>query len=159
MEFHHSVTVVLNSNNGSSQFTISKDHFLSRLKLSARLSQAFPFLVTNVTKKQKFHSTAGGTVSEESGRKHTGIIHHQAVAGFQIINNIVEVLMFDFTSLAVHNQQPGGISLFKWCLRNQRFWKIIPKIMGFHKLPSKSKQLQIFYHSIPYFYSFCNTQT
>ena len=131
VELHHPVSVLPYLFHSGSQFPVAENNLIARLHFPPRLAQALPAFVSQVPQQQHLHRAAGGPVAQQPGRQHPGIVHHQAVSGVQIVDNIVKMLMGDFSGFPVQNHQPGGIPLFQWSLGNQFLRKLIPKIMGF----------------------------
>jgi hypothetical protein len=64
LEFHHSVTGFLNFHNLCGQLAVTKDDLIADLHLSARLTQAFPALIAQVSQQQHFHGAAGRPVTQ-----------------------------------------------------------------------------------------------
>ena len=136
VEFHHTVAGILHLNDSTSQLAVTENDLITNLHFPAGLAQALPFLVSQIPQQKHFHSAAGRTVAQETGRKHPGIVHYQAVTGLQIIKDIIKMLMGDLSGLPVQNTQPGAVPLLQRGLGDQLFRQVIPKIMGLQGIPS-----------------------
>ena len=126
VEFHHPVAVLLNRRNRGGQLTVAEDDLVAQLHLPARLAQALPFLIAKIPQQKHLHGTAGGPVAQEPGGQHSGIVHHQAVTGAQIVQDIIKMPVRHFSGLPVQDTQPGGIPLFQRSLGNQLLGQIVP---------------------------------
>ena len=92
-EFHNAVSIFLDLCNNSSQFSVTKDHFIANLHLPSGFAKALPLLIAKIPQKQDFHSSTCGSVAQKPCRQNAGIVHYQTVTGLQVINNIVEMFM------------------------------------------------------------------
>ena len=131
VEFHHPVSILLYGSDGGSQFPISKNHFAAHLHFPAGLAKALPAAVSQIPKQQHLHGAAGGSVTQKSCRQNPGIVHHQTVAGVQVVDDIIKMLMLPLPCFPVQAQQTGGVPFFQRCLGNQLLRQVIVKIMGF----------------------------
>ena len=96
MELHNTVTIFLHRYDCCAEFSVAKDHLTANLHFTAGFAQALPFLIPQIPQQQNFHCTAGWTVTEKPGRQNTGIIHYQAIARTQVIENIIKMFVFQF---------------------------------------------------------------
>ena len=132
VELHHPVSVIQDLRHSCRQLSVSENDLITGLHLPARLAKAFPLLISQVTEQQHFHRAAGGPMAQQSGRQNPGVIHHQAVARLQIIQNIIKMPVAHLAALPVQHQEPGGVPLQQRGLSDQFFRQFIPKIMCFH---------------------------
>ena len=137
-EFHHPVAVLPHFPNNGRQLAVSENDLVADLHFPTGLAQALPALVAQVPQKQHLHHAAGGTVPHEPGGQHPGIVHHQTVAGVQIVDDVVKMLMLNFPGFPVQHHQPGTVPPLQRRLGDQLFRQIIPKIMCFHVFPPYS---------------------
>jgi hypothetical protein len=75
-------------------------------------------------------------MAQKTGGQDAGIVHHKAVTGTKIVDNVIKMFMAHFPALFVQDHEPGCVPLLQWSLGNQFFRKVIPKIMGFHRKSS-----------------------
>ena len=131
-EFYHTVTVFLDSGDNRGEFSVAEDNLVANLHLSAGLTETFPLLITQVPQEQHFYRATGGTMTQKSCGQHTGVIHNQAIAGLQKINNIIKMPMLYFAGFLIQYQQPGRVPLLQRSLGDQLFGQIIPKVLCSH---------------------------
>lgn len=93
MEFHQAVSALGLSHHGGRQRSITKGYLRAGMKLASRSGQAFPNPIALVRQQQQLHSAAGGAVSQQSGGQNAGVVHHKAIAGLQIRENIIKMAM------------------------------------------------------------------
>ena len=95
--------------------------------------QALPGILSPVNKQQHLTGTAARqTLTQKSGRKHSGIVEDQAVAGMQILRQIKKMPVLPGAAFFIQHQQTRGIPLFNRCLGDQLLWEIKIKITCFH---------------------------
>ena len=72
-------------------------------------------------------------MTQQPGRKDTGVVEDQTVAGPQIVRQIVEVAMYPCAGILVQHQQAGGIPPGNGGLGDKLLGEFKIKITGFHR--------------------------
>ena len=154
VEFHHPVAVLLHLTHGGSQLAVPEGYGVALPHFAPGLAQAFPLLVPQIPQQQHLYRAAGGTMPHQPGGQHPGVVEHQAVAGVQIVDNVIKMLVGNLAGFPVQHHQPGAVPLFQGSLGNQFFRQIIIKIMGFQFFLLRFQNT----NSIVHFPGFCNRQ-
>ena len=104
------------------------------LGLAARLRQALPEAVALVPEQQHLHRALGGLpMAQQPGRQHPGVVQHQTVAGIEIVQNLIEMMVADLPGLPVQGHQPGAVPPLQGRLGNELRRQLIIKIVGFQQ--------------------------
>ena len=123
---------------------VAKDDLSALGELPAGLGQTLPPVVTQVPQQKQLGGAAGGTVAQEPGGQNSGVVHHQGIAGIQIIENIVKMPVCQFAGPAVHSQQPGSIPLLQGRLGDQFLRQVVPEVPGL----KIGHNIRSFFHSL-----------
>ncbi len=93
VEFHKPVAVVDDVQNFRSQTPVAKGDFCARTKLLAGLYQCFPGIFGSAVQKKNLDIRSGIRLgSKEPCRDNLGVVEHQCLAGFKVINDVMENL-------------------------------------------------------------------
>ena len=132
VKLYYPVSVLLNLPDRGGKLPVPKGDHTSRLHFPAGLYQTLPAFVPQVPQKQNLYHAAGGAVAQKPGWEYPGVVHHQAVPGIQIVDNIIKMIVTNRPALAVQHHQTGSVPPLQGCLGDQFLGQIIVKIMGLH---------------------------
>ena len=105
----------------------------SRLQPAAGADQRFPIRGVDPAQEQHLHGHAGILLNAEQARgNYLRLINDEGVPGIQVINDIVEMFMFNGTVLPVVHEQAAVVPGFHGGLGDQLFREFIIEIGGFH---------------------------
>ena len=119
-----------------SQLAVSKGDGGAFLQPAAGIHDAVPQVALYVIQQKHFHggTAAAGLLSVQPCWQDTGIIDDQAVAGYQMVDEIVKMLVGHLPCFAVQGHQPGMIALQQWGLCDEFLGKVIIKIRFFQSI-------------------------
>ena len=115
------------------QLSVAEGHPCALPQLLSRTHKALPHVVAPVDKQQNFAGAAAGLpMPQQTRRQHPGIVQDQAVAGVQILRQVVEMPVLHRAGALVQHQQAGAVPPLQRRLGDQLLWKIKIEIMCFH---------------------------
>ena len=135
-EPNQAVPVRLDALYHCSQLAVSKGDGGAFLQPAAGIHDAVPQIALYVFQQQHFHSgaAAAGLLSVQPCGQDAGIIDDQAVAGYQVVDDIVKMLVGHLPRFAVKGHQPGMIPLQQGSLCDEFLGKVIIKISFFQSI-------------------------
>ena len=117
------------------QLPVAEGYPCALPQLFAGPHQAFPHVIAFVDEQQYLASTAARhTVSQQPGRQHTGVIQDQAVAGAQVLRQVVEMTVLRLPCRLVQHQQPRTVPPLQRGLGDKLRRQLEIEIMGLHTL-------------------------
>ena len=100
---------------------------------AAGTDKRLPVRGAAAAEQQYLHRHAGILLdAKQAGGDHLGLVDDQGIAGVEVVDDIVEVLMFDLPAVPVVNQQAAVVPGFHGGLGDQLFGKVIVEVGSFH---------------------------
>ena len=104
-----------------------------RVLQAAGADKRLPVRGVAAAEQQYLHRHAGILLdAKQAGGDHLGLVDDQGIAGVEVVDDIVEVLMFDLPAVPVVNQQAAVVPGFHGGLGDQLFGKVIVEVGSFH---------------------------
>ena len=117
------------------QLPVAEGYPCALPQLLAGPHQAFPNIVALVDEQQDLARTAARhTVSQQPGRQHPGVVQDQAVAGVQILRQVVKMTVLRLPCRLVQHQQPRTVPPLQRGLGDELRRQLKIEIMGLHTL-------------------------
>ena len=115
------------------QLSVAEGHPCALPQLLSRTDKALPHVVAPIDEQQNFAGAAAGLpMPQQTRRQHPGIVQDQAVAGVQILRQVVEMPVLHRAGALVQHQKAGAVPPLQRRLGDQLLWKIKIEIMCFH---------------------------
>ena len=131
-KFHDSAAHVGRFQHAPAQTAVAEYDLRARLQLFAGLDQRLPPLRRKLFQQKHLARAAGRTLAVEPRGNDARVVHHQHVAGIQIIDHVVKMPVLNFVGVAVNHHQPAVIARLDRRLRNALLRQIIHKIRKLH---------------------------
>ena len=111
-------------------------------RLFAGTRDGFPQIVFPLMEQEKFDPRAGIDPCAVQPCGHDArIVEDQAVAGAQIVGNIIEMAVFDRAGIFINDHHAGAVARFDGGLRDQFRGQVVKEITFFHLTSSESQKM------------------
>ena len=108
---------------------IMEAHDCSELDRMSIAEQAFPYIIRKLSQQQHFHMCPGFFLDPvETGRDDSRIIADEDISFMEIIHDVIEMLMFQFSALHMDHHHPAGLAVLQRSLGNELLRELIIKI-------------------------------
>ena len=134
VEFHLAAAILGIVDDLGAQKAIAKGAERAGTQPAAGTHKALPHILFQTLEQQDLHRHAGILLfAQQTGRDNLGFIHHQHIALFQKLGQIIKMQVLNALVLAVVYQKAAVVARFHGGLRNQLLWQVVVKIAGLHR--------------------------
>ncbi len=118
-------------------FVFSEIELVSDSDFARRVDQHIPQegFAVQFAKKEHFNDSPRlFLVAVHTGREDFGVVHHHHISFIEVVDDVAELLVFDFTGLSVHHHHAAFIPIDQWVLCHEVLGDIELELAEFHPL-------------------------